>query len=360
MKRIIVCCAAIAFWAFSAAEVNACTGISLFSQDGSRVVARTVEWAATPMNCGYVIVPRDYKHKSLTPTGQNGLEYKSIYGYTGLYTEYEPFIVEGINEMGLSAGLFFFPGYGEYTQYDTSNNDKTLSDMQFVSWVLSQFSTIDQVKEAISKINIVSLDERIGTVHWRIVEPNGRMVVLEFVDGVANFYENKIGVLTNAPGFQWHLTNLNNYVNIYPGVAPENEIQPGTVLKSLGHGSAMLGLPGDYTSPSRFVRAVFYQTSAPILPTGKETVLQAFHILNNFDIPIGTQHERKDIPENMQSATQFTTVTNQSAKKLYYRTAYNSNIRCIDLADINFSKVKYQVHPLDENQEQPIEYVIVR
>ena len=184
MKRIIALAAALAFWAIYAAESDACTGISLMSGNGGRVVARTVEWAATPMQCGYVVAPRGHNHQSYTPDGENGLKYKSIYGYVGIYTEYEPFIVEGVNEAGLAAGLFFFPGYGDYAPYESENNEKTLCDMQFVSWVLSQFSTIDQLKDAIEEVDLVTLNNKIGAVHWRIAEPGGRMVVLEVVAGV--------------------------------------------------------------------------------------------------------------------------------------------------------------------------------
>lgn len=352
---------AIAFTAsLYADDADACTGISLVAKDGSKIVARTVEWAATPMQCGYVVSPRGHMHQSYTPTGENGLKYKGVYGYVGIYTEYEPFVVEGVNEAGLSAGLFFFPQYGEYAPYNPSNNDKTLCDMQFVSWVLSQFSSINQLKDALSQIDLVTLESKIGAVHWRITEPGGRMVVLEIVKGVPHFYENKLGVLTNAPGFQWHMTNLNNYVNLVPGSAPDNTIAPGITLKALGHGSGMLGLPGDFTSPSRFVRATFFQTTAPVWDNGFDTIVQAFHILNNFDIPVGSQHLKADIPKGMPSATQFTAATDLKAMKLYYRTAWNSNIRCIDLMDIDFHKVKFQSHPLDAVQQQPVEMVKVR
>lgn len=357
MKRFLISLAVVLLSGAYAAEADACTGISLNAQDGSRVVARTVEWAATAMQNGYVVAPRGHLHQSFTPTGENGMKYKSVYGYVGIYTEYEPFVVEGINEAGLSAGLFFFPQYGEYAPYDSEANDKTLCDMQFVSWVLSQFSSIDQVKEAIKEIDLVTLNHKIGAVHWRIAEPNGRMVVLEVVAGVPNFYENKLGVLTNAPGFKWHMTNLNNYINLEPGSAPDNTIKPGITLMPLGHGSGMLGLPGDFTSPSRFVRATFFQTTSPVWPTGFDAVVQAFHILNNFDIPIGSQHALADIPKGLPSATQFTAVTDQTSMKFYYRTAWNSNIRCIDLMDIDFKTVKYQSHPLDKDQVQPVEMV---
>lgn len=350
---------ALAFGA-SAIDAGACTGISLVAKDGSKVVARTVEWAATPMQCGYVVAPRGHAHRSYTPSGDNGLKYNSVYGYVGIYTEYEPFVVEGINETGLSAGLFFFPQYGEYAPYDSANNDKTLCDMQFVSWVLSQFSTIDEVKTALNDIDLVTLNHKIGSVHWRIAQPDGRMVVLEVVAGVPHFYENALGVLTNAPGFPWHMTNLNNYINLKSGSAPDNEIKAGITLQPLGHGSGMLGLPGDFTAPSRFVRATFFQTTSPTWDTGFETVVQAFHILNNFDIPVGSQHAMADIPKGLPSATQFTAATDQTAMKLYYRTAWNSNIRCIDLKDIDFRKIAYQSHPLDPEQVQPIEVLKIR
>ena len=360
MKRLVVLFAMAVAVSLFADKASACTGISLAAQDGSRVVARTVEWAATPMQCGYVVAPRGHMHQSYTPTGENGLKYQGVYGYVGIYTEYEPFVVEGVNEAGLSAGLFFFPQYGDYAPYVAADNDKTLCDMQFVSWVLSQCSTIDQVKEELSQLTLVTLNNKIGAVHWRITEPNGRMVVLEVVAGVPHFYENNLGVITNAPGFQWHMTNLNNYINLEPGSAPDNTIKPGITLKPLGHGSGMLGLPGDFTSPSRFVRATFFQTTSPVWATGFDTVVQAFHILNNFDIPIGSQHVRSEIPKDMPSATQFTAATDLKAMKLYYRTAWNSNIRCIDLLGIDFHKVKFQSHPLDQTQVQPVEMVKVK
>lgn len=360
MKRMITICAVLLAGAIYSSDADACTGISLTAQDGSRVVARTVEWAATPMQCGYVVAPRGHVHQSYTPSGQNGLTYKSVYGYVGIYTEYEPFVVEGVNEAGLSAGLFFFPQYGEYAPYNQANDAKTLCDMQFVSWVLSGFSTIDQVMDAINDIDLVTLNHKIGAVHWRIAQPDGRMVVLEVVGGVPHFYENTLGVITNAPGFNWHMTNLNNYINLQPGSAPDNTIAKGITLMPLGHGSGMLGLPGDFTSPSRFVRATFFQTTAPMWATGFDTVVQAFHILNNFDIPIGSQHTKADMPKGLPSATQFTAVTDQTAMKLYYRTVWNSNIRCIDLMSIDFSKIKFQSHPLDPVQQQPVEMVKVK
>jgi len=251
----------------------------------------------------------------------------------------------------LSAGLFFFPRYGGYESYDSSQNDRTLGDLQAVTWILSQFATIDELKAGLSSVRIVALTE-MSVVHWRIGEPSGRQVVLEIVGGVPHFYENEVGVLTNAPGFEWHLTNLNNYVNLRSGDAPAQRLGGIELLPFGGH-SGFLAIRGDDTPPSRFVRAAFYRATAPKRATAFETVQQCFHLLNNFDVPIGIEHpvgESPDIP----SATQWTSAIDLTNRKVYYKTAYNNSIRCIDLNDIDFAKVCYQSHPLDEVREQPV------
>ena len=339
---------------------QACTGIALKAEDGSRVVARTVEWAASPMNCGYAVVPRGYRQQSLTPDGMDGMCYKARFGYVGIYTEYDNFVVEGVNEAGLSAGLFFFPGYGEYPEYKADEKASCISDMQLVTWILSSFDSIDALEEGICAVKVVSLDPRVGTVHWRISEAGGRVVVLEYKDGKPCFYENPLGVLTNSPGFEWHITNLANYVNLHPGAAESFSMAEGLTVKPLGGGSAMLGLPGDFTPPSRFIRAAFFSASAPVWPDAFSTVLQAFHILNNFDIPIGAQFSDGNVPEGLPAATQFTSATDLANLKFYYRTCWNSNLRCIDLKTIDFRKVKYRSVPLDEPRVQEVEFLKIK
>lgn len=332
----------------------ACTGISLTAADGSYIQSRTIEWAKGWLKSEYVVIPRGEKLQSFTPTGANGLRFEARYGVVGLSVVEREFIAEGINEKGLSAGLFFFPRYGSYKPYDIAHNDKTLADLQVVQWMLSQFATIDEVKAAVDSVDIVGLDYS-SVVHWRIGEPSGKEVVMEIVEGRVNFYDNTIGVLTNAPGFEWHLANMCNYVNLHAGSANDNSLG-NVILKPLGGSSAMLGLPGDFTPPSRFVRAAFFRNTAPIRATGFEAVLESFHLLNNFDVPIAMENPtERDLP----SATQWTSSIDLSNLKVYYKTAYNNSIRCIDLKDIDFAKVLYQSHPLDTQQQQPVEHIEV-
>ena len=333
--------------------VMACTGISMTAADGSYIQARTIEWAYSPLASSYVIIPRQQQFSSYTPTGHNGLSFKARYGVVGLSVVEQDFIAEGINEVGLSAGLFFFPKYGSYATYDATNNHKTLADLQVVQWMLTQFATIDQLKAAIADIDIVAL-ETVSVLHWRIGESSGRQVVMEVVGGKAHFYDNPVGVITNAPDFEWQLTNLSNYVNIRTGSASSQPLG-GITLEPLGGSSAMIGLPGDFTSPSRFVRAAFFCNSAPQCATGEQTVLQCFHLLNNFDVPIAAENpNEKELP----SATQWTSAIDLTARKVYYKTAYNNSLRSISLANIDFDSIPYQSHPLDKEQKQPIEQIM--
>jgi choloylglycine hydrolase len=162
-------------------------------------------------------------------------------------------------------------------------------------------------------------------------------------------------VLTNAPGFKWHLANLCNYINLHAGDAP-NQTLGTQQLMPLGGSSAMLGLPGDFTPPSRFVRAAFFRNTAPARNNGIDTALECFHILNNFDVPIAVENpDEKQLP----SATQWTSAIDLVTRRVYYKSAYNNSIRCIDLRSINFNKVKYQSHPLDKEQTQPIEMIAI-
>ena len=340
-------------------HAQACTGITLRTTGNDVVAARTIEWAVDPLNTGYVVVPRGHWQQSFTPEGQqNGKRFRAKYGYVGLTVEQPEFVMDGINEAGLAAGLFYFPAYGGYEEYNAADREQSISDFQLVAWILSSFSTINEVMAALPSVHVIGIDPRSSTVHWRITEPSGRQVVLEIVNRQPYFYENTLGVLTNAPGFEWHLTNLNNYINLMTGTIQTRQIGDLT-LTAFGGGGGLHGIPGDMTPPSRFVRAAFFQASAPKLKTTEETVNQAFHILNNFDIPIGIQVAQGQIAPDMPSATQLTVATDLTRRRIYYRTMYNATIRCIDLTKIDFRKVQYKAAPLDKTKVQPVEIVNV-
>lgn len=315
MKKILI---ALALLLTGIASGSACTGISFLAEDGGYVQARTIEWGDSYLPSEYVIVPRGQDLVSYTPTGVNGLRFRAKYGLVGLAIIQKEFVAEGLNEVGLSAGLFYFPHYGKYEEYDEAQNAITLSDLQVVNWMLSQFATIDEVREAIEGVKVVSLDKpgKSSTVHWRIGDAKGNQMVLEFVGGVPYFYENKVGVLTNSPDFPWQVTNLNNYVNLYPGAVTPQQ-WGGVTIFPFGAGAGFHGIPGDVTPPSRFVRVAFYKATAPVCPTAYDAILQSFHILNNFDIPIGIEYALGKAPD-IPSATQWTSAIDLTNRKVYY------------------------------------------
>lgn len=361
MKRIFLLWGIALFAAFANwSGVQACTGITLHTQQGDVVTARTIEWAAEALHSGYVVVPRGHKQQSFLPDGtQTGKRFTAKYGYVGLTVEQPEFVMNGMNEAGLEAGLFYFPAYGQYEAYDEALKAQTISDFQLVAWILSSFKSVDEVKTALPLIHVVGIDPRSSTVHWRVTEPGGRQMVIEITDGQAHFYENTLGVLTNAPGFEWHLTNLNNYINLSTGTINTRRVGDLT-LTAFGGGGGLHGIPGDMTPPSRFVRAAFFQASAPKLASAEETVTEAFHILNNFDIPVGVQFAEGQTVADIPSATQWTIVCDLQGRRIYYRTMYNATIRCIDLNRINFRTVKYQKAALDREKKQPIEQVVIQ
>lgn len=354
MKNLSISAIAICACVGITRGVNACTGITMTAADKSFIAARTVDWSGSEMDNIYVISPRSHTTQSLLPDGsQNGMKFTAKYGFVGLGMQRPEFVVDGTNEAGLSAGLFYFPNFGKYRPYSADARAQSLADFQVVSWILSQFSTIDEVKDAIDRVRIINIDPTASTVHWRIAEPNGRVVVLEIIDGVPTFYENPLGTIANSPEFTWHLTNLDNYINLQPGTIAPTVFGP-IKLQSLSHGTGLLGLPGDFSSPSRFVRASFFKNYSITQPDATGTVQQAFHILNNFDVPFGTTQAAKSGTFDMPSATQWTIATDITNRKLYYHTMFNRTIRRIDMNKINFATVPFQYHPLDTTRENTI------
>ncbi len=337
-----------------------CTGITMRTLDDKIIQGRTIEFGEYDLKSKVVISPRGRNYQSVTPEGkQNGLKWTGKYGYVGLSVITDIFIGEGLNEAGLNAGLFYFPHYGSLTPYNPKEASNSLSDLEFVSWMLSNFATVDEVIEGLKKIKVVNIayeedGEPFPTAHWRVADKSGRNIVIEIVNkGQVRIYENKVGVLTNSPDYDWHTKNLNNYINLHPGNA-DNYNVGNQKLFSFGAGTGALGLPGDITPPSRFIRAFFYLNSAKKSTNGKMAVDQSFHILNNFDIPIGseyTEEHKSYIPKDLLSATQWTSVINLNDKEIYYKTMNNSQIRKINLNKIDFSKVKFQSFFLDKEGE---------
>ncbi|MCH5372798.1 MAG: linear amide C-N hydrolase, partial [Planctomycetes bacterium] len=185
------------------AQAQACTGISLATTAGDHVQARTIEWGQFDLKSRLIISPRGHGYTATLPDGKDGLSWQSRLGFVGISVSEDRFIGEGMNEVGLTAGLFYFKGYGSLAVYDPSDTANNIADMDFVRWTLSQFSTVDEVRSALNTIKIVPvyIDENgvpSPTAHWRVTDRDGNSIVIEIIDnGRVTVHNNTVGVLTN-------------------------------------------------------------------------------------------------------------------------------------------------------------------
>lgn len=341
--------------------VAACTGVTLKAKDGSVVFGRTQEWGTFDLRSRVAIVPRGLSLHDKMPDGKNGLAWKTKYGTVGLDVLEKDLLIDGMNEKGLTANLFYHEGYTEYAKYNPRKADKTVSILALVPYLLTSYQSVDEVRNALAKVNVVGVDvPEIGgppPVHVAVTDASGKMIVVEFLNGVTTIHDAPLGVVTNGPTYDWHMENLRNYVNLDVPL-PKRKI---TDLQStkFGAGNRLYGLPGDLTSPSRFLRVAAYASTARPTPDGKETMYEVFRILDNFNLSVGASAEGGGAsnPEGMRSSTIWTTVYDTKNRVMYYHTMHNRRVRQVDLTKINFGAGEITRLPLDREKQQDIEDV---
>ena len=170
-------------------------------------------------------------------------------------------------------------------------------------------------------------------VHAIVHDQTGHSLVIEYVNGDLKLFDNPIGVFTNAPTFDWHITNLRNYVNLSALNVPKIEFK-NVEFAPLSQGSGMLGLPGDFTSPSRFIRATAFSQSIANIKNENEALDAAFHLLNLFDIPVGVVRAKEN-GHIRYEYTQWTSASDLKNKKYYFHTYNNRNLQMIDLMQMD-------------------------
>jgi len=345
---------------------QACTGISLRAVDGSVIVARTVEWALSDAQHNRImIVPRGKAFTATTPGGTNGRRWTGRLGFVSMTAYDQPYGPDGLNEKGLYVGMYYLPGYASYHPYDAAQAAASMSVGDFMQWMLSSFETVAEVRRNLTGIRVVNVDDpRFGGAalpfHWKVSDPTGASIVIEIVDeGQVKVYDAFLGVITNAPTYDWHLTNLRNYIGLRPQASETLSID-NIKLGPLGAGSGMIGLPGDFTPPSRFVRAAALTASARPLPAAADAVFEAFRILDSFNIPLGAIAPREQVATDIDSATQITSASDLTNVRYYYHTMHNRQVRVIDLKKINFATVREQIIDDDAGPKHPVRELTVK
>ena len=286
------------------------------------------------------ITPRNYEFKF-----RNKGSISNHYAIIGMayIAENYPLYYDAINEKGLGMAGLNFVGNAYYNEQEEGKDN--IAQFEFIPWILSQCATVKEAKVLIEKINIlnVSFNDQLplSQLHWIIADAESSITVEAVKEGI-KVYDNPVGVLTNNPTFDKQLYALNNYINL-SNKSPRNTFATDLKLQQYSRGMGAIGLPGDLSSQSRFVRATFVKMNSVSTDEENESVSQFFHILNSVD----QQRGCCQLDDGKYEITIYTSCCNVT-KGIYYYTTYNNH----QITAVN-------MHKEDLNVNQLIRYPLI-
>lgn len=300
----------------------ACTAVDIAAADGSVIAGRTMEWAFD-MQWTLVSQPKGTKLTLSAPkaTGLPDRTFDTKYAVVGVSAGIVPggVILDGQNSEGLSMSANFLPGFTEY-QTVTPEDTEYTSILTFGSWALGGFADVAELREGLKTMKVwadasLPTGPTPATVHMVFVDRSGAGIVVEYVGGEVRVHDNVAHVLTNGPTYDWHLNNVRNYLNLSTVGVPARDIGEVNVTE-IGQGGGLIGLPGDYTPPSRFLRATLLRHAVPEPKTAADAAQAVAHILNNVDIPIGVAQSRGSDGKLTSDYTQWVVVKDLTNNRL--------------------------------------------
>lgn len=253
-----------------------------------------------------------------------------------------PLYYDAVNEKGIGMAGLNFVGNASYQS--VKEDRENVAQFEFIPWVLSQCASMEQVRNLLSGINLTgtpfSSQLPAAGLHWMIADAGDCITVESMADGL-HVHDNPVGILTNNPPFEMQMFQLNNYMKLSTK-QPQNSFAPGLPLETYSRGMGALGLPGDLSSASRFVRAAFVKENSVSGDSETESVSQFFHILGSVDQPRGCC----DVGEGKYEITLYTSCCN-ATKGIYYYTTYgNHQITAVDMHRVDLegeSLIRYEV-----------------
>ena len=238
-----------------------------------------------------------------------------------------PLYYDATNEKGLSMAGLNFPGNADYKPWRAKKDN--VAPFELIPWILGQCATVSDAEELLERINLLhedfSPELQVSPLHW-IISDKDRSIVLESVKEGIRIYDDPVGVLTNNPTFDYHMFHLRNFMALTKG-EPANTFAEGLELKTYSRGMGALGLPGDASSMSRFVRVTFAKLNSVSGDTEEESVSQFFHILRSVEMQRGCVELEKGIYD----ITIYTSCCNTDRGIYYYTTYDNSRINAVDM-----------------------------
>lgn len=288
------------------------------------------------------VTPRNFKFQFRKNEAINS--HYAIIGMATVVNDY-PLYYEAANEYGLGMAGLNFLGNAHY--FSIQEGKDNIAPFEFIPWILSQCKNLDEAKEKLQTINLwdISFSEEfpLSPLHWMIADSKGAITV-ESVEGGLKIYENPVGVLTNNPTFDYHMTHLCDYMNL-THQTPENRF--GNIdLAPYSRGMGAFGLPGDLSSASRFVRAAFVKLNS-ISGTGEnESISQFFHILG----AVEQQRGCVKMPDGRYEITAYTSCINLDQGIYYYTTYENQCISAVDMHRCDLESDQLQSFSLMKEQ----------
>lgn len=355
--KILLFLTALSASALAIPTAKACTAFQLKSNDGAQIYFRSMEFGF-PFNSKALVVPRGTEYTGSAPGGNPGKKWTTKYGAVGVNVDIAPTILaDGLNEKGLAIGMLYLPGYSEYLPPDDSKTADTIGSWELGVYLLTTCSSVD---EAVAKLRdgvyvaqqIFPPFKQLLPVHYWIGDSTGKVVIAEYVGGKLAIHDAPLGTLTNSPPYNWHQINVGNFVNLSPVNVPSEKLGAFNTV-NFGQGSGFIGLPGDLTPPSRFVRAALFSHWATPGETATDTVNLGFHILNTFDIFNGAiQSNTADQTANTKGfltssgkpklvntdTTEWVVSHDRTNLKTYIRTYNGLDVQMIDLKKANFDR----------------------
>ncbi len=280
------------------------------------------------------ITPRNYKFNFRKEKAIDS--HYAIIGMCYVANDY-PLYYDAINEKGVGMAGLNFPTNAFYNE--EKNDKNNIAPFEFIPWILSQCANIEEVRNLLKNINIAKInfsdDLPASPLHWIISDKKETITVESTKDGL-KVYDNPVGVLTNNPPFDIQMFNLNNYshLSIEP---PKNNFSQNINFDIYSRGMGALGLPGDLSSASRFVKAVFTKMNSLSKDNEEASVSQFFHILGSVEQQRGCVH----MGEGKYEITIYSSCCNMDKGIYYYKTYDNSQITAVDMykEDLSSSKL---------------------
>jgi len=266
-------------------------------------------------------------------------------GMAYVHDEY-PLYYEATNEKGLSMAGLNFPGNADYKP--CSHGKDNITPFEFIPWILCQCSNITDAKILLQHINLLNENYSeqlpLSPLHWMISDRESSLTIESVKDGL-KIYENNVGVLTNNPTFDMQLFHLNNYMHL-SNQEPENHFSQELDLTKYSRGLGALGMPGDWSSQSRFVKAAFTKMNSVCKSTEEASVSQFFHILGSVEHPRGCVQ----LADQLYEITIYSCCCNTDKGIYYYKTYDNSQITAVDMHHENLENCTLISYPLVKRQ----------